>query len=258
MPGIPSKSQLEKLGRRLRKAAVPSSEDVELLADFRAAHDAPLADVQEALRRLGLEPTSRLKTTGTIIDKLAREKTRLGSMRDIAGLRIVEDLTLGAQDELVEMIVAELAGGEVIDRRAAPSHGYRAVHVVVERRGCFVEIQVRTLLQNLWAQTMETLGDRIGRGIRYGELPEDPHWRTSVANLVAWTEVIAAHERARAEVERREAELESLAAFGEGPSDVQPLVDENRSEKARVETLEFSLRSALQGILESLEGGAPG
>ena len=156
MAEIPSKSQLEKLGKRLRKAEVPATEDLDLLAQFQAAHDPALATAQDALRRLGLEPTSRLKTTGTIIDKLAREKTRLGSMHDIAGLRIVDDLTLGAQDELVDMVVAELGGGEVIDRRKSPSHGYRAVHIVVESLGCFVEIQVRTLLQNLWAQIMES------------------------------------------------------------------------------------------------------
>lgn len=115
-----SKSQLEKLGRRLRKSDVPAEDDLDLLTKFRAAHDPALAAAQDALRRLGLEPTSRLKTTGTIIDKLAREKTRLGSMHDIAGLRIVEDLSLGAQDELVDMIVAELGGGEIIDRRKSP------------------------------------------------------------------------------------------------------------------------------------------
>jgi ppGpp synthetase/RelA/SpoT-type nucleotidyltranferase len=34
-----------------------------------------------------------------------------------------------------------------------------------------IEIQVRTLLQDLWAQTLERLADALGRGIRYGTEP---------------------------------------------------------------------------------------
>lgn len=151
---------------------------------------------------MGTHPTSRLKTVGTIIDKLVRERTRLGSMHDIAGVRIVEDVSLGGQDELVERILAQF-GGEVIDRRTHPSHGYRAVHVVVEVEGCLVEIQVRTALQNLWAQIMETMGDRIGRGIRYGEMPRERGWAEFAAGVLGFAEVIAGHEALRADVERR-------------------------------------------------------
>jgi ppGpp synthetase/RelA/SpoT-type nucleotidyltranferase len=64
----------------------------------------------------------------------------------------------------------------IVDRRKRPSHGYRAVHVIasVDRR--FVEIQIRTSMQDLWAQTMERLADKVGRGIRYRGIP-----RTEVA-----------------------------------------------------------------------------
>lgn len=154
-----SKSQLEKLGRRLRTASTPAEEDLGLLQQFRAAHDPPLAAVQAALREMGFHPSSRLKTVGTIIEKLARERTRLGTMQDIAGVRIVEDVTLEGQDAIVRAIRDRL-GGEVKDRRAEPSFGYRAVHVIVELDDRLVEIQVRTQLQNLWAQMMETLRPR--------------------------------------------------------------------------------------------------
>jgi hypothetical protein len=36
------------------------------------------------------------------------------------------------------------------------------------------EIQVRTELQDLWAQAYERLGDRWGRAIRYGGDPDEP------------------------------------------------------------------------------------
>lgn len=60
------------------------------------------------------------------------------------------------------------------DRRANPSWGNRAVHVIATVNGKPVEIQVRTKLQDLWAQAMEKLADVWGRGIRYGEAPEEP------------------------------------------------------------------------------------
>jgi ppGpp synthetase/RelA/SpoT-type nucleotidyltranferase len=44
--------------------------------------------------------------------------------------------------------------------------------VVVDE--CPVEIQVRTSLQDLWAQAFEDLGEVLGRGIRYEEPPRVP------------------------------------------------------------------------------------
>ena len=54
-----------------------------------------------------------------------------------------------------------------------PSYGYRAVHVIVRTQGCLVEVQVRTYLQDMWAQIVERLADTFGRQIRYGEPPTD-------------------------------------------------------------------------------------
>ena len=65
------------------------------------------------------------------------------------------------------------------DRRAVPSHGYRAVHVIVTVDHRLVEIQVRTTLQDLWAQVVERLADQWGRGIRYGDPPSDPDTEVS-------------------------------------------------------------------------------
>ena len=98
----------------------------------------------------------------------------LSRMQDIAGVRLVAEMNRTEQDQLVKRIVELFPGADVKDRRAEPSHGYRAVHVIVEVDQRLVEIQVRTVLQDLWAQVVERLADRWGRGIRYGELPNDP------------------------------------------------------------------------------------
>ena len=91
-------------------------------------------------------------------------------MQDIAGVRIVRRMHTADQDDLVKSIERLFPGSQVIDRRIRPSHGYRAVHIVPIVDDCPVEIQVRTALQDAWAQMLEKLGDSIGREIRYGEL----------------------------------------------------------------------------------------
>ena len=98
----------------------------------------------------------------------------LSRMQDIAGARLVAEMNWTEQDQLVARIVELFPSAEVKDRRAEPSYGYRAVHVIVEVDRRLVEIQVRTVLQDLWAQVVERLADRWGRGIRYGDLPNDP------------------------------------------------------------------------------------
>ncbi|HMJ02383.1 MAG TPA: hypothetical protein VK506_05545 [Conexibacter sp.] len=125
---------------------------------------------------LGITPTSRVKTTGTILEKLHRQGgSWLKNIQDIAGMRIVGTFDRAEQDELVARL-AHLFDGDrrprVVDRRMTPSHGYRAVHVIVLVRSVPVEIQVRTQLQHEWADLFEKLADKIGRGIRYGEPPE--------------------------------------------------------------------------------------
>lgn len=135
---------------------------------------------QETLRGqvAHVRPTSRLKTIQTIVDKLKRERSMsLSRMRDIAGIRIVEEIDRQQQDLLVLDVcdaLSPLGRVKVIDRRRRPSHGYRAVHVEFERDSRYVEIQIRTRRQDQWAQIVERLGDRWGRQIRYGYLPAEP------------------------------------------------------------------------------------
>jgi ppGpp synthetase/RelA/SpoT-type nucleotidyltranferase len=52
------------------------------------------------------------------------------------------------------------------------SHGYRAVHVIVKVSGFPVETQVRTALQNSWAQATESLADSFDPEIKYGRGPD--------------------------------------------------------------------------------------
>lgn len=159
---------MDGLGQRLRKAGV-SEDDWLLLEDVLNAYQGVMDVVQSRLEFWGLAPTSRVKSIGTLIEKLDRG-TSFKSVQDVAGIRIVVDGLRADQDLVVDRIVAEWPSrSRVIDRRDQPNHGYRAVHVIVVEDGMPVEIQVRTALQDMWAQTMERLADRWGRGLRYGE-----------------------------------------------------------------------------------------
>jgi ppGpp synthetase/RelA/SpoT-type nucleotidyltranferase len=174
-----SRSALDKLGERLAANEQISDDDYDLLLRVLTAYQAALNETQERLVALGYAPTTRTKTTSVLIEKLRRETgMKLKGVQDIAGARIVADCSRDEQDEIVRRIVAEFADSarppKVKDRRAEPSAGYRAVHVVVTVQDLPVEIQVRTWRQDQWAQIVESLGDKWGRGLRYGAEPDDP------------------------------------------------------------------------------------
>ena len=188
-------SQVDRLGKRLRASEIISPSDLELLQRYQIEHLDALFEVNEVLDRVlpDIAHTVRLKSVGTLHDKLRRQPTRLSRVYDIAGARIVRKMGLAEQDELVARIVAAFPGARSLDRRTAPQYGYRAVHVIVPVGGHLAEVQVRTDMQDGWAQLVETLGDVWGRQIRYGGDPDDPEHVVGdiVARRELWTEVLA-------------------------------------------------------------------
>lgn len=204
MPMRLSGRQLNKLGDRLASADSLTDDDYSLLAQVAEDYQAVLDKVEEKLQGLGYQATTRVKTTGTLVDKLRRSPhLRLKAVHDVAGARIVIDGGRWEQDQVVNNIVQRFEKcpkpPECVDRRKSPSHGYRACHIVVYEDGVPVEIQVRTKLQDKWAQITEKLGDAWGRGIRYGLGPDqpdrlvvlpgdedssDPHTRAQVVELM--------------------------------------------------------------------------
>src|SRR5439155_22940423 len=91
-----SKSQLDRLGDRLRKGEI-RQEDQRLLDSFRRSFSDSYEVVFRRIRsELGLEPTGRpQKTATTIPGKLRRQSIRLSQIQDIAGCRIVVPDLLG-------------------------------------------------------------------------------------------------------------------------------------------------------------------
>jgi len=164
----PSKTQVDRLGERLKKGSV-SDADLQALDAYRRTFAEAYESVIRILRDdLNLEPTGRpAKSTTSIADKLRREHIRLTQIQDIAGCRVVVE-DIAKQDALVDRISAIFGQSHVTDRRARPSHGYRAVHIVVTTSGKSIEIQVRTALQHLWAEVSEKFSDVVDPAIKYG------------------------------------------------------------------------------------------
>lgn len=161
-------------------------EDLEHLARLQEEYQRasrPLADVLAELvdtadreGRFSLALSSRAKTSGTIIAKVGRG-TRLSTMQDVFGFRVSAGpqpgaFTLSDQDRFAAALTGRFQRTKVVDRRVRPSSGYRAVHLIPEIDGFPIEVQVRTYLQDVWANETEALADAWGRGVRYGKPPE--------------------------------------------------------------------------------------
>ena len=172
-----SKSRIERLGQRLVGADAPADADLQVLRELLLARSNALEVAIARVRGdLQLAPTSRIKNTGTILDKLRRSGgSGLKSMQDLAGMRVVGTFDRRGQDEVVarvrDLFAGEARKPKIVDRRVAPMHGYAAVHVIVFPDDSPIEIQVRTAWQHEWAELFEKLADLVGRGIRYGEPP---------------------------------------------------------------------------------------
>lgn len=173
-----SRNKMDKMGKRLASEGRVLAEDHALFAAVLDYYQEILDGACEELVRAGFLPTSRVKTTGTLTDKLQREHgIQLSRINDIAGARIVIKGSRLDQDMHVERIRQAFLNLPkpplVIDRRAEPRQGYRALHIIIYPDGVPVEIQVRTELQDAWAQIFERLADQWGRQMRYGGEPDD-------------------------------------------------------------------------------------
>lgn len=241
VPPVPlpaSKSQLSRLGERLA-AGAPAAGDEDLYLAFLDAYDRVQAELVGALRAVDwqeqmpflppLDVAGRTKTRDTLLEKLRRSpEVKLPYVRDVAGVRIVGDMTLTDQRLLAQLLVA-VFGGQIVDRLAEPQSGYRALHVVVTFAGLPVEIQVRTRAQHVWAEVFERLADRWGRQIRYGGPPDDPQAPGAIddgMSLEARAELISQlQDLSLGWFDQVERTLNEIAALQAGATDEGPIGD---------------------------------
>lgn len=245
-----SRREVLDLSDRLRSSDAPAGGDLEMLGEILLDWDEARAEAARRLGELGLVPTTRLKTSDTIIEKLKRQpRLHLLNIRDLAGARIVQRMTLDEQDELAVKIAAVWPGCKLIDRRANPSFGYRAVHLAPKVLGRTVEIQLRTLYQDTWAQMMEAMGDVWGREIRYGGPPENPSTVAWEGSLVTRGEVVESWiELSQALHDLADLENDLVALRREGSAPPEQLADlESRIEQS-FGPLRLSIRQIAEGF----------
>ncbi|MFP5225025.1 MAG: hypothetical protein ACLGH3_05670 [Actinomycetota bacterium] len=243
----------------MAKSASPSEDDLRLLAEYRREHEELENQVLVALLELGLSATSRQKSTLSIVDKLRRERTRLATMQDLVGARLVlrPGEGLEDQDRVVGTILSAVSGEtKTVDRRSDPRYGYRAVHVILTMGHLNMEIQVRTHLQHLWAEVMEKGADKLGRELRYTEpaglssgIP-----RTFSEVMMSISDAIASVEFLQIAIRKRELALDAIAAISDDEhEEVHVLRDEIRSDKQRILDHESNLRHLLQTLKDDVE-----
>jgi ppGpp synthetase/RelA/SpoT-type nucleotidyltranferase len=181
-----SHSQINRLGDRIRDAGL-NDEDRGKLLEYRAtfvpAYERVVADISKTLPDLKVTGRPE-KTPDSIVAKLRRTKIELARMQDIAGCRLNVE-RIRQQDEVVGRLIEVFPGARVIDRRSRPSFGYRAVHIIPTIDDRQVEIQVRTLLQALWANQSEHLADVVGTDLKYGVVVQGDKRYERVAGFLA-------------------------------------------------------------------------
>lgn len=237
-----TKSSLDRVGARLRKAEQPEPGDAAAYLQYRDEFTDALREVEEQLATLisGSLPTGRRKTLDTVVAKLKRQKTRLSTMQDIAGCRIVVP-GIVQQDEAVGKIQEAFDILRTDDLREEPHSGYRAVHVIVTvPKGHRVEIQIRTRLQDIYAQLVEAMADRFGIERKYGA--GDPFARGIQT---------AAAQRAF-ELDLVRHSLDLVESLGDAGPDLD---SELRSNLAQAED---RFRAMTSAIIEGLETGDAG
>jgi putative GTP pyrophosphokinase len=145
-----------------------------LIAWWRSQHARPLSIVNANLRYYLREQApsitaQRLKRHTTIVDKLIREpRMNLTQMADIGGCRAILP-----DQKKVDAVTRRVQKNWTIVRtrdyvREPKASGYRAVHHIVRRMDRLIEVQLRTPLQDIWANQVERDSRRLGIGLKSG------------------------------------------------------------------------------------------
>jgi hypothetical protein len=128
-----------------------------------------------------------------------------------------------------------------------------------------VEIQVRTALQNGWAQAFERLGDEWGREIRYGEPLRDPKApavvmpgtrQDAVVRMLELSEAIARFEDTDCRLQELELRFSPRRADASSGDDIlENEEDERHDLVAEVLNEQRSILAQIQRYLQGMESG---
>lgn len=194
-----SKSKVDKAGEILKSLGLKSIQadaELDVLSNWRAFHAMPLDTFAKVLRSRvkkiskseSILIAQRLKRTPSILLKLRTHKTmRLSAMQDIGGLRAIFDNVQEVYN-LVDVYRTSKSRHKLFvlhDYISTPKvDGYRSVHLVYQLKkmpSLFIEIQVRSYLQHIWATAVEVFGTLKNSSFKSGH--GDKKWLTLFAYL---------------------------------------------------------------------------
>ena len=178
-----SKTLIDKAGRALSKDNETDVDKyikyVEAFDEYRKNHLDPLSqttvELQQWLNSYGSEYfiAQRLKRKPQILRKLRRFSVRLSQLQDIGGSRIIVDKDSDV-DKVVAFLNSKFENQEEVNilrqtdyrGEGREDSGYRAYHIIMERNGCKLELQIRSKIQHYWAETIERTSIVYGHHIK--------------------------------------------------------------------------------------------
>ncbi|MCP2518028.1 RelA/SpoT domain-containing protein [Achromobacter mucicolens] len=181
-----TRSKIDRAEAALAKDNFRDVEDMlvleEAFDEYRKSHLEPLSEttleLQAWLNEYGHDYyiAQRLKRKPQIIRKLNRLSVRLTQLQDIGGCRIIVE-----KNELVDRLVQflkdkiaridDLKLTRVTDYREKGRDvtGYRSVHLLLERSGRKLELQLRSRIQHYWAESIERTSVIYDHHLKEGE-----------------------------------------------------------------------------------------
>jgi ppGpp synthetase/RelA/SpoT-type nucleotidyltranferase len=167
-----SKAKIDKSGLILSRPIEDLTEEyIELehiFDEFRKFHLQPLSELtlelQNWLSEYGKSYyiAQRLKRKPQIIRKLNRFSVRLTQLQDIGGCRIIVDNNKDS-DNLIIFLFDKINSSQDIKVKRKTDYrekgrditGYRAFHIILEKNGFNLELQIRSKIQHYWAESIE-------------------------------------------------------------------------------------------------------
>lgn len=197
-----SKNEINRCGEALRTNRIDPSYltfeektySLHVLEVFRRGFGYPMEKTNSGLRAMVKQLTAdvvvsqRLKRIPQIIHKLERfPQTNLARLEDIGGCRVVLDNSQQIRD-LLEKISKNWDVKRFHDYVTFPKlSGYRSMHVVIERDGHRIEVQLRTKGQQDWANAVEDIAAKFQIPLKDEKGPyEILEWLRLVAERIAY------------------------------------------------------------------------
>jgi putative GTP pyrophosphokinase len=180
-----SKTKIDRAGELLKNRSGNDgdiTQALDILSSWRAYHAMPLDTFATVLRKRSQKISAqavvaqRLKRTPSILHKLSNHRTmRLSAMQDIGGLRVILDTTEDVY-KLLDVYKKSKSKHSLFsfdDYIVTPKKdGYRSIHLVyrlARTPSLFLEIQLRSQLQHVWATGVEVFGTLKSSSFKSGQ-----------------------------------------------------------------------------------------